>query len=285
LVNAILGLKTMTLSIKANPLTVPVALQMKQQAKPNPLAVTRRDSAALAFLGAMLLVLALIMGVSMSAAASGSVQDIVRTVKAVFGIPDTLAVEQEYQAQVIQTLERRIQAVTADVRGLTSRQQINRYQDAAVSDRFATIETDIAALTAEVRTLRAASNATSAVRVDFLEATLVEVGGGLASLRSSFDAFAEGQRKEIADLAETTRNDIAGLAQSTRKDITDITTRIDRIEQTLAARDVTASIPVRKKRVVKKRRPAAAIARASAELTPFQAAPHPMFPGPIGSAR
>lgn len=276
----------MTLSIKANPLTVPVALQMTQQAKPNPLAVRRRDSAALALLGAMLLVLALVVGVSMSAAASGGVQDIVRTIKAAFGSTDTLAVEQEHQAQVIQTLERRIQAVTAEVRGLSSRQQINRYQDAAVSDRFSTIETDIAALTAELRTLRAAHNATSATRVDFLEATLVEVGGGVTALRSSFDAFAESQRKEIADLAESTRKDIAGLAQSTRKDITDITTRIDRIEQTLAARDVTASIPtpVRKKKAVKKRRPVA-VARSIDELAPFQAVPSPLYPGPVVSPR
>ena len=259
---------------------------MTQQTKPSPLAVTRRDSAALAFLGAMLLVLALVIGVSMSAAASGGVQDIVRTIKAAFGSADTLAVEQEYQAQVIQTLERRIQAVTAEVRGLTSRQQINRYQDAAVSDRFSTIETDIAALTAELRTLRAAHNATSAARVDFLEATLVEVGGGVTALRSSFDAFAESQRKEIADLAESTRKDIAGLAQSTRKNITDITTRIDRIEQTLAARDVTASIPTpaRKKKAAKKRRPVT-VARGSAEFAPFQAVPNPMFPGPVVSPR
>jgi TolA-binding protein len=248
---------------------------MTQQTKPNPLAVTRRDSAALAFLGAMLLVLALIMGVSMSAAASGGVQDVVRTIKAAFGSADTLQVEQEYQAQVIQTLERRIQAVTAEVRGLTSRQQVNRYQDAAVSDRFSTIETDIAALTAEVRALRGARTGASATQVDFLEATLVEVGGGLTSLRSSFDAFAEAQRKEIAVLAETTR-----------KDITGITTRIDRIEQTLAARDVTASIPTppRRKRVVKKRRPVT-VARGNDEAALFQAAPHPLFPGPVGSAR
>jgi TolA-binding protein len=266
----------MTPSIKSNPLTVPVTLQTTRPAQASPLAVTRRNSAALAFLGAMLLVLALVVGVSMSAVASGGVPDIVRTIKTAFGATDTLAVEQEYQAQVIQALERRIQAVTAEVRGLTSRQQINRYQDAAVSDRFSTIETDIAAVTAELRTLRGASNPTSAARIDFLEATVVEVGGGVTALRSSFDAFAESQRKEIAD-----------LAASTRKDITAITTRINRIEQALAARDVTSSIPTppRKKKVVKKRRPAATVARASAEPTPFQAAPHPLFPGPVGSVR
>jgi hypothetical protein len=260
---------------KSNPLTVPVTLQMTKPAASTALGVTRRDSATLAVLGAMLLVLALIMGVSMSAAASGGVQDVVRTIKAAFGSPDMLAVEQEYQAQVIQALERRIQAVTAEVRGLTSRAQVNRYQDAATGDRFSTIETDIAALTAEVRALRTARTGVSAAQVDFLEATLVEVGGGVMTLRSSFDAF-----------AEATRRDIAGLAQSTRKDITAITTRIDRIEQTLAQREVTASIPTqpRKRKIVKKRRPVA-VARGTEEATPFQPAPHPLYPGPIGSVR
>jgi prefoldin subunit 5 len=214
----------------------------------------------------------------MSAAASGGFQDIVRTVKAAFGANEALAVEQEYQAAVIAAIERRVKAVTDEVGGLTSRAQLNRYQDATVSDRFATIETDIAALTAEIRALRVSRNDVTAgapaAQVDFLEATLVEVGSGVGSLRSSFDAFAEAHRKDIAD-----------LAQSTRKDITAITTRVNRIEQALATRDLTGSIPTQVRRKKAKKRRPAAIVRGPGDMAPFQPVPHPLIPGPLVVAR
>jgi hypothetical protein len=262
----------MPASIKSPPLSVPVVLQSNKQIHENPPTATRRASAALAVLGAVLLLLALVTGVSMSVAAPDGVQDIVRNLKAAFGSNEELAVEQQYQAEVIAALERRVKSLTAEVGGIASRAQRHPYQDAAVSDRFSTIETDIAAVTAELRALRASRNEVSAgapaAQVDFLEATLVEVGGGVMSLRSSLDAFAETHRKDIAD-----------LTQAHRKDIADITTRIDRIEHALAARDVTASIPtqVRKKRV-KKRRPVA-VARSNPEMAPFQPMPNPLYPG------
>lgn len=235
-------------SIKPNPLAVPVTLKVTQPIQRNPLAVSRRDSAALAFLGAMLLVLALVMGVSMSAAASGGIQDLVRSVKAVFGADETLVTEQQRQASVIAVLERRVHDVTAEVGGLTSRAHLARYQDAAVSDRFATIETDIAALTAEIRELRTARN----------------------------EVPADGQRERAAHLERglaAAGNDILALRSSL-----DITTRVDRIEQMVASREVTGSVrPVRKKKRVR-RHPA--VVR-SGEIAPFMPFGHPVLPGPV----
>jgi hypothetical protein len=260
-------------SIKPNPLAVPVTLKVTQPIQPNPLAVSRRDSAALAFLGAMLLVLALVMGVSMSAAASGGIQDLVRSVKAVFGAEETLVTEQQRQASVIAVLERRVHDVTAEVGGLTSRAHLARYQDAAVSDRFATIETDIAALTAEIRALRTARNEAPAdgqrEQAAHLERGLAAAGNDILALRSSLGAYDQAHRKDIAD-----------LAQAHRKDIADITTRVDRIEQMVASREVTGSVrPVRKKKRV--RRPAAVVR--SGEIAPFMPFGHPMLPGPVFS--
>ena len=263
----------MTPSIKPNPLSVPVTLQTTQPTQRKSPAGSRRDSTALALLGAMLLVLAMTMGVSMTAAASGGFQDIVRTVKAAFGIEDALVTEQQRQASIVAVLERRLHTVTTEVGSLTSRALSTRYQDAAVSDRFTTLETDISALTAEIRALRAprieVTAGAPAAQVDFLEATLVEVGSGVVTLRSSFDEFAQSTRKDIAD-----------LAQLQRKTIADITSRVDRIEQLVTTRDLTGSIrtTVRKKKVRIRR--AAPVARGNGEMAPLYLQASPLLSAP-----
>src|SRR5262245_6019149 len=268
---ALPGAETMSSPTTPNPLSIPVALRSTQVNQPKSLAVSRGDSTILAVLGSMMLALAVIMGVSMTGA-SGPFQDILRSVKAALAPDDALVAEQERHAAAIAALERRIHAVTAELGTMTSRAQQARYHDAAVSDRFSTLETDVAALTAELRAVRTARPDAEAThrQVDFLEATLVEVGGGVMALRSSFDAFAESHRKDIADLAATQRKDIAA-----------ITSRVERIEQAIAARDITSSIPtqVRKKKA-RKRRPTS-VARATVDSAPFQPVPSPFFPGPV----
>jgi hypothetical protein len=274
----------MTSPTKPNSLAHPVTLQMPQPTQPKSLAISRRDSAALALLGGMLLALAVIMGVSLSGAASG----VVRTALGVFGLDAEFSTEQRRHAEAIAGIEQRVDDVMAEVGGLASRANVARYHDAAVSDRFATIETDIAALAVEIRALRAPRNEASAgaprARVDFLEATVVEVGSSVASLRSSLDEFAEAYRKDIAALAQTHRKDIANLAQTHRKDIADVVKRLDRVEQAVAAREVTSSIriPVRKR--ARKHRPAPVV-RGTSDTTLFQPVPHPQFPGPIDSSQ
>jgi hypothetical protein len=269
----------MTSSTKPNSLAYPVSLEMTEMTQPtqrNSLAISRGDSAALALLGAMLLALAIIMGVSMTGVASGAFQGVVRTAAGVLGLDAEFSTEQRRHAEAIAGIEQRVDDVMAEVGGLASRASLARYHDAAVSDRFATIETDIAALAAEIRALRAPRNEASAgaprAQVDFLEATVVEVGSSVVSLRSSLDEF-----------AETYRKDMSVLAQTHRKHIADITKRLDRVEQAVAAREVTSSIRTPVRRKVRKHRPAPVV-RSTGDIAPFQPVPHPMFPGPIVSS-
>ena len=264
----------MSPSITPNPLSVPVSLQTTQSIQPTP-AVSRGNSTALTILGSIMLAIAVAMGVFMTAGAAGAFDDVVRSVKAALGPDETLTTEQQRHAAAIAGLDRRVHAVTLEIGNLTSRAQLARYHDAAVSDRFTTLETDIAALTAELRALRSVRNEASGAngtrqQIDFLEATVVEVGSGVTALRSSLDAFAETHRKDIADLAETHR-----------KDITDISKRLDRVEQVFAAREVTGSIrnPVRKAKV-RKRRPAATVARVPDGMAPFQPVPASLLSWP-----
>ena len=273
----------MTSTTKPNSLAYPVTLEMTQPTQRNSLGISRGDSTALALLGAMLLALAVIMGLSMTGVASGALQGVARTAFGVLGIDTEFSTEQRRHAEAIAGIEQRVDDVMAEVGGLASRASLARYHDAAVSDRFATLETDIAALTAEIRALRAPRNEASAgaprAQVDFLEATVVEVGSSVVSLRSSLDEFAETYRKDMA----AQRKDITVLAQTHRKDMTDLAKRLDRVEQAVAAREVTSSIrvPARKAKV-RKPRPVAAV-RATNDMAPFQPVPHPLFPGPIVS--
>jgi folylpolyglutamate synthase/dihydropteroate synthase len=102
---------------------------------------------------------------------------------------------------------------------------------------------------------------------------VVEVGSSVVSLRSSLDEF-----------AETYRKDIAVLAQTHRKDIGDITKRLDRVEQAVAAREVTSSIRTSVRRSKARRHRPAPVVRSTGDMAPFQPMPHPLFPGPVVSS-
>src|SRR5262245_20895546 len=186
---------------------------------------TKHDTTALALLGAMLIVLAIVGGASLSAAGSGALQKIVSV--AGFGNTTAIEAEQSRQAAVLATLEPMIQSVSADVGAVNKR--LNGANAATINDRFSAIDADIAALVAEIKSLRQA-------RLQDNYSWLEPVGhldSSVLALRSSLDEH-----------------------QATyRKDMGVINKRLDKLEQTLS-RDLTASIPhIAPRRKIVRRKP------------------------------
>jgi hypothetical protein len=142
-------------------------------------------------------------------------------------------------------------------------------------------------LAAEIRALRAARSeaprheATAEPRRDqtsHLEFGLAAAGNDILALRSSFDAFSEKQRQEIAELAQAHRREVADLAQTHRKDVADIAHRLDRIEQ-MVARELTGSVkPTVRRKKVRSRR--AAPGRVAGPVAPLQIHAIPAVPAP-----
>src|SRR5215475_5617005 len=80
---------------------------------------SKHDTTALALLGAMFIVLAIVGGASLSAAGTGALQKIVSLIG--FGNTSAVETEQRRQAAVLATLESTIYAVSADVGTLNKR--------------------------------------------------------------------------------------------------------------------------------------------------------------------
>jgi hypothetical protein len=179
---------------------------------------SKRDTTALVLLGAMFIALAMIGSASLSAVGPSAFQDIVNAIG--FGRNSAIEAEQRRQAAVLEALSDMVHTVAADVGSLSNRAKISDQTEVAVSDRFSLLDADIAALVAEIRSLRVTANEASehasVIRVDpGLEIAQTDI----VALRSSFDAH----------------------EQTYRKDIATINKRIDRLEQ-LANRDYTSSI-------------------------------------------
>jgi len=179
----------------------------------------------LALLGAMFIVLAIVGGASLSAAGTGALQKVV----SVIGIGNTSAIEAEQrrQAEVLATLEPMIHSVSTEVNVINKRLvKSGDHDNATLNDRFAAVDADIAALVAEIKSLR---------QTRTTEAWANPVGQldkSVLALRSSFDEH----------------------QQAYRKDMGTINKRLDRLEQFMA-RDLTGSIHLtaRKKPVVRRR--------------------------------
>ena len=203
---------------------------MKPTNRPDNTGTSRRDATALALLGAMLLALAMVGSASLSAIGSGSFQQVLNAIG--LGTSPVIESEQRRQAAVLDSLGRIVHNMSADVGSLNARIKQADSHEAAVSDRFALVDADIAALSAEVRSLRTARAQTASEPwrepVDRVDTEVAATRSDLVALRSSLDGF----------------------DQTYRKDINTITKRLDRLEQS-AGRDLTSSLrpQVRKKQV------------------------------------
>jgi hypothetical protein len=200
---------------------------------------SKRDTTALALLGAMLVVLAIVCGTSLSAAGAGAFQHVMNTFG--FGRTADIEAEQQRQAATLAALEPVIQNMAADV-GTLNRRVKTADSNPAVGERFAAMDTDIAALVAEIKALRTSQTGSQlwADPVGRLDTALTSTQSDVLALRSSFDEQSQVFRKDIGTI---------------NKDIGGINRRLDRLEQTLA-RDLTASIhvPVHKRIVRRKSR-------------------------------
>jgi hypothetical protein len=201
---------------------------------------SKRDTTALALLGAMLVVLAIVCGTSLSAAGAGAFQHVMNTFG--FGRNADIEAEQQRQAATLAALEPVIQNISADV-GTLNRRIKTADSNPAINERFAAMDADIAALVAEIKAMRT-SQTGSQMWVDpvgRLDTALSSTQSDVLALRSSFDEQSQAFRKDIGII---------------NKDIGGINRRLDRLEQTVA-RDLTASIhvPVRKRLVRRKPKP------------------------------
>ena len=194
------------------------------------------DRGALAFAIAIGLALAATSGAVLSGIGSGAVENLARVTG--FGRGEAIEQEQRRQANTMFVLERAVGAVASEIAALQIKGpgQTSR-ADVPVAARFARIDADIAALRSEIAAVRTA-------REEILSGT------ARAGTVDRLAADLQGARIEIADL----RSSIDERDGARREEIAAITTRIARIEEVIAARDVTASIPA----TTHRRRPARA---------------------------
>jgi hypothetical protein len=215
---------------------------------------SKHDTTALALFGAMFIVLAIVGGASLSAVGSGALQETVNVTG--FGRVSHIEGEQRRQAAVLAALEPTIQSVSHDVGALGRKIKLVDQDNVAVNDRFSLVDADIAAVVAELKSLRA-TRETSAREsryepVGRLDTVVSAAGSDVLALRSSFDEH----------------------QQTYRRDIGAINKRLDRLERA-SARDLTASInPVARKKVVRRKpRPKPA----PTSMTLWGEAPHGIF--------
>src|SRR5262245_35682242 len=196
---------------------------------------SKRDTTALALVGAMFVALAMVCGVSLSAIGSGALHDAMNAMG--FGRFSAIETEQRRQAAVLASLEPMIQSVASEVGALNRRVRTAEPDILALNDRFALIDSDIAALVAELKSVRAQTG-TDAWRepVERLDTSVAATRADLGALRLSLDDQAQTHHKEIGALT---------------KDLGAFSKRLERLEQTVS-RDLTASIASRRKIVRRK---------------------------------
>src|SRR5262249_6228310 len=208
--------------------------------EPAPQRTSRTDATALALLGAMFLALAIVGSVSLTANASETFHDIMHTIG--LGRSSVIEAEQQRQAAAIADLSRSLQAIANDIGKTVD------HRDLAVSDRFALMDADIAALVAQLRAVRADTGQLQ-VKVADLDATVIATRNQLGTLDHALggplDAFG------------TLRSSLDEHAAGNDRDIAALTSRLDRLEH-MATRDLTGAIKtsvVRKKQVRRRPRP------------------------------
>jgi hypothetical protein len=193
---------------------------------------SKRDTTALVLLGAMFIALAMIGSASLSAVGPSAFQDIVNAIG--LGRSAAIETEQRRQAAVLDALSEMVHTVSADVGTLTTRVKFADQNDVAVSDRFSLLDSDIAALVAEIRSLRTVgSDPFDPGPVDHVDNDLRAAQTDILALRSSFDAHEQIYRKDMASM----------------------TKRIDRLEQIVNNRDLTSSIQTQMRKSKVRRAP------------------------------
>jgi hypothetical protein len=211
----------------------PAKLVVTTRKQAAPARAPRKSPVAIALLGAAFLALAAGGGAWLTAGGSGALGQIAQSFG--FGGTAEIEAEQRRQALALAQLDQLVHRVAVEVGAISSRIKLADHHEATVNDRVALVDAEIAALAAELRSLRAPRNepATWRAPVDRLDAALLDTRGGIGDLRASLDEH----------------------AQSFRKDIDAITGRLDRLELA-AARDLTASIapvaPVARKKAARK---------------------------------
>jgi hypothetical protein len=251
---------------------------MTESSEPD-LFLPKRDRSTTAFFLSIGLALAVTVGVAFSAAATGTIQEVLRAL----GFDKTTALALERQATAVDEmradavnlrgalvrLDKTYRYLGQDVGRLQSRLERSGQTDIAIIDRigglaaeivelrtemvalrgaateaarraesaaaqrFARLDSDVAALKDQVATVQLATDSSNGdapwrAHVDDLNANLARTGIEIGALRSTLAARDDTRRAEIA----VQRNDVAALAK-----------RIDRIElAAVAAREVTGSV-------------------------------------------
>jgi hypothetical protein len=180
------------------------------------------DVTAFALMIGMILAVAVTSGASFSAAGSGALQQTLRSLG--FGRDTEIQTAQRKQATTLAEIERIIARMDKEIGTLTMRIAETAESEGEAQEGLAQLSSEFAALSTEVRDLRARTEATGheAWRrpVDHLNAAVAGARGDIITLRSSLDAY----------------------EQMRRSDLGAITRRIDRLEKAIATRDATASI-------------------------------------------
>jgi chromosome segregation ATPase len=171
----------------------------------------------------MVLAVAVTAGASLSAAGSGALQQALRTMG--FGRDTEIQAEQRKQAAALAQMERIISRMDKEIGGLTTRVAGAESSAAAADERLSKLDGELADATGDIKELRVRSESTASEAwrkpVDHLNAAVTGTRGDIINLRSSLDAY-----------DQTRRSDLGALNK-----------RIDRLEQAMAVRDATASIP------------------------------------------
>jgi hypothetical protein len=122
-------------------------------------------------------------------------------------------------------MERIISRMDNEIGGLTTRVTRAESNETAASDRLARLDGEVATVTTDLKELRLRNEGAGGEAwrksVDHLNAAVTGARSDIINLRSSLDAYDQTRRGEVGAL----------------------TKRLDRLEQTLAIRDATASIP------------------------------------------
>jgi hypothetical protein len=183
----------------------------------------KSDSTALALMIGMVFAVGATAVASFSAAGSGALQQTLRSLG--FGREAEIAIEQRKQAASLSQLERIITRMDNEIGGLTTRIGRAETGDATVNERLSRLDSSVAAMSTDVRELRARAETAGGEGwrkpVEHLNTAVTGTRSDIINLRSSLDAY-DGVR---------------------RSDVGAINKRIDRLEQALAAREATNSIP------------------------------------------
>jgi chromosome segregation ATPase len=171
----------------------------------------------------MVLAVAVTVGASLSAAGSGALQQALRSMG--FGRDTEIQTVQRKQAAALAEMERIISRMDNEIGGLTTRITRAESNETVASEHLARLDGELTTVTTDIKELRLRNEnaAGEAWRkpVDHLNAAVTGARSDIINLRSSLDAYDQTRRGEVGAL----------------------TKRLDRLEQTLAIRDATASIP------------------------------------------